>query len=116
MPRVSHEKQTTFVADLRARWRDVTSRTWACARIAFFSIWNVALGPLFVLGPFVAQRSLGGASSWGAIVTCSGVGSLVGAAAALRLKPRRPLATGLMLFGLVALEPALLARPFPTAV
>jgi hypothetical protein len=32
------------------------------------------------------------------------------------LKPRRPLATGFVLFGLVALEPAFLARPFPTAV
>ena len=69
-----------------------------------------------MLGPFVAQRSLGGASSWGAIVTCAGVGSLVGAAAALRFRPRRPLATGFLCFGLVALEPALLARPFPTAV
>jgi hypothetical protein len=50
------------------------------------------------------------------IVACAGVGSLVGAAAALRLKPRRPLATGFVLFGLCALEPALLARPAPTAV
>jgi hypothetical protein len=84
--------------------------------ILYFSIWNLALGPLFVLGPFVATRSLGGAASWGVIVTCSGVGALVGAAAALRLKPQRPLATGFILFGLCALEPALLARPFPTAI
>lgn len=109
-------ERTSLVAALRAGWGEVTSRTWVWTGIAFFSIWNVALGPLFVLGPFVAQRSLGGASSWGAIVTCAGVGSLVGAAAAIRLRPRRPLATGFALFGLVAFEPALLARPFPTAV
>jgi len=108
--------RTSFLAELRAGWQEVTTRTWVSTGIGFFSVWNLALGALFVLGPFVAQRSLGGASSWGAIVTCAGVGSLVGAAAALRLKPRRPLATGFALFGLVALEPALLARPFPTAV
>ena len=84
--------------------------------IAYFASGTWRSRRMFVLGPFVARESLGGASSWGAIVTCAGVGSLVGAAAALRLKPRRPLATGFLLFGLVALEPALLARPFPTAV
>ena len=91
-------------------------RAWVWTGIAYFAVWNLAVAPMFVLGPFVAGESLGGASSWGAIVTCAGVGSLVGAAAALRLKPRRPLATGFLLFGLVAVEPALLARPFPTAV
>jgi hypothetical protein len=34
----------------------------------------------------------------------------------LRIRPRRPLSTGFLLFGVCALEPALLARPFPTAV
>ncbi len=84
--------------------------------IVYFAIWNLALAPMFVLGPFVAEESLGGASSWGLIVTCAGVGSLVGAAAALRFTPRRPLATGFLLFGLCALEPALLAGPASTAV
>ncbi len=116
LPRVARMDPKPFVAELRAGWREVTGRTWVWTGIAYFAVWNLALAPMFVLGPFVAGESLGGASSWGAIVTCAGVGSLVGAAAALRLKPRRPLATGFLLFGLVALEPALLARPFPTAV
>ena len=116
LPPARHGDRKPFVAELRAGWREVTSRTWVWASIAYFSIWNLALAPMFVLGPFVAEESLGGASSWGAVVTSAGVGSLVGAAAALRLRPRRPLATGFALFGLAALEPALLARPFPTAV
>jgi MFS family permease len=72
----------SFVAELRSGWREVAGRTWVWTGIAYFSISNLAFAPLFVLGPFVAQRSLGGASSWGAIVTCAGVGSLVGAGAA----------------------------------
>jgi MFS family permease len=116
VPRGPRTESASFVAELRSGWREVKSRAWVWTSIAYFAIWNVALGPLFVLGPFVATRALGGASSWGVIVSCAGVGSLVGAAAALRLKPRRPLATGFLCFGLVALEPALLARPFPTAV
>jgi len=116
LPRAPRAPRASFAAELRAGRREVTGRTWVWTSIAFFSIWNVALGPLFVLGPFVARESMGGAASWGVVVACAGVGSLVGAAAALRLRPRRPLATGLLLFGVCALEPALLARPFPTAV
>jgi MFS family permease len=116
LPRVARMDPKPFVAELRAGWREVTGRTWVWTGIAYFAVWNLALAPMFVLGPFVARESLGGASSWGAIVTCAGIGSLVGAAAALRFTPRRPLATGFLLFGACALEPALLARPVPTAV
>jgi len=116
LPRAAHPVRTSFASELRAGWREVRGRTWVWASIAFFSVWNLSMGALYVLGPFVAKESLGGAASWGVIVSCAGVGSLVGAAAALRFRPRRPLATGLLLFGVAALEPAVLARPFPTAV
>jgi MFS family permease len=116
VPPNAHAERTSFLSELRTGWTEVRGRAWVWTSIVYFSIWNVALGPLFVLGPFVAKASLGGAASWGVVVTCAGVGSVVGAAVALRLKPRRPLATGFVLFGLCALEPALLARPFPTAV
>src|SRR5205823_7154219 len=105
LPHAARAERTRFAAELRAGWREVTGRTWVWTSVAYFSVWNLAIGPLFVLGPFVCQRSLGGASSWGAIVTSAGVGSLVGAAAALRFTPRRPLATGFVPFGLCALEP-----------
>ncbi len=116
LPRLPRPTATRFIAELRDGWRELTARTWVWASIVYFSIWNVAIAPLFVLGPFVAERSLGGASSWGLIGTCGGIGSVLGGAVALRLKPRRPLATGYLAIGTCALEPALLARPFPTAV
>jgi MFS family permease len=116
LPRAVHAVRTSFATELRAGWREVRERPWLRTGIAFFSIWNLAIAPLYALGPFVAEQSLGGASSWGVIVACAGVGSLVGAAVALTLRPRRPLATGFLLFGVCAIEPVLLARPFPTAV
>ena len=69
-----------------------------------------------MLGPFVAEESLGGATAWGLIGTAGGIGAVLGDAAALRLRPRRPLLVGGLAASLWALEPAVLARPFPTAV
>jgi MFS family permease len=101
-------------AELRGGWREVRTRTWVWVTIARFSVSNLAIAPLFVLGPFVAKQSLGGATAWGLIATCAGIGSVLGDAAALRLKPRRPLFAGGLAVSLWALEPVLLARPFPT--
>jgi MFS family permease len=109
-------RRLRVLADLRGGWRELTARTWVWVTIARFSVSNLAIAPLFVLGPFVAQESLGGAAAWGVIGTCGGVGAVLGDAAALRLKPRRPLVAGGLAVSLWALEPALLARPFPTAV
>jgi MFS family permease len=108
--------QLDLVADLRAGWRELTSRSWVWASIVYFSVSNLAVAPLFVLGPFVAERELGGAAAWGVIVACGGIGSLVGDGALLWLRRRWSLASGFLLLATWALEPALLARPFPTAV
>ena len=116
LPRVVARPYGGVLADLREGWHEVTARTWVWTTIARFSVSNLAIAPLFVLGPFVAERSLGGAASWGLIGTCGGIGAVLGDAAALRLKPRRPLVVGGLAVSLWALEPALLAQPFPTAV
>ncbi len=115
LPRIVARACGGVLADLREGWREVTARTWVWTTIARFSISNLAIAPLFVLGPFVAERSLGGAAAWGLIGTCGGIGAVLGDAAALRLRPRRPLVAGGLAVSLWALEPALLARPFPTA-
>jgi MFS family permease len=116
LPRVVAGPREGVLADLRDGWRELTARTWVWVTIARFSVSNLAIAPLFVLGPFVAQESLGGAAAWGVIGTCGGIGAVLGDAAALRLKPRRPLVAGGLAASLWALEPALLAGPFPTAV
>jgi len=101
-------------AEIRRGWLEVRRRPWVWVTIARFSITNLAIAPLFVLGPFVAQDSLGGAKAWGLIATCSGIGAILGDAAALRFRPRRPLLAGGLAVSLWALEPAFLARPLPT--
>ncbi len=104
------------LAELRAGWLEVRSRTWVWVTVLRFSISNLAITPLFVLGPLVAKESLGGAAAWGVIGTAGGIGAVLGDAVALRLRLRRPLFVGGLAVSLWALEPALLARPFPTAL
>ncbi|PWU23607.1 MAG: MFS transporter [Candidatus Rokuibacteriota bacterium] len=102
------------IADLRGGWHEVRSRTWVWLTVARFSLSNLAITPIFVLGPFVAQESLGGAKAWGLIGTAGGIGAVLGDAAALRLRPLRPLFAGTLAVSLWALEPALLALPAST--
>jgi MFS family permease len=115
-PSVTEAPRATVLVELRDGWREVRSRTWVWATVVRFSISNLAIAPLFVLGPFVAEESLGGATAWGLIGTAGGIGAVLGDATALRFRPRRPLLVGGLAASLLTLEPALLARPFPTAV
>jgi MFS family permease len=107
------EARQGFLAELRSGWQEVVSRRWLLAAIITFGFSNVASGPVFVLGPVVAQQHLRGAADWGLIVTSMGVGGLLGGLVALRWRPRRPLATGFGL-GLAFSFPLLaLAAPLP---
>jgi MFS family permease len=100
-----------FLAELGAGWREVTSRSWLISAIAAFGVSNVCLGPFFVLGPVVAQKSLGGAPDWGLIVTAQAAGGLLGGVVALRWRPARPIATGFLLGPLFFVPLFLLAPP-----
>jgi predicted MFS family arabinose efflux permease len=114
LPSAGSRLQASVLADLRAGWHEVRSQTWVWASIVRFGLSNVAITPIFVLGPFVAQRSLGGAAAWGVIGAGAGAGALLGDAVALRLRPRRPLFAGTSAVLLLCVEPVLLAGPAPT--
>jgi hypothetical protein len=107
--------RASVLAELRRGWLEVRSRTWVWTTVLLFSLSNLAIAPLFVLGPLVAKESLGGASAWGAIGSAGGVGAVLGDAAALRLRPRRPLVAAGLAISLWAVEPLLLALPAATA-
>jgi MFS family permease len=113
-PRAQELAHAGVLTELRGGWSEVRSRTWVWLSIVRFGISSLALAPIFVLGPFVAHESLGGATAWGLIGTAGGIGAVLGDTAALRLQPRRPLFVGFLAVSLWALEPALLARPAPT--
>src|SRR5437773_1404543 len=68
---------SSVLSDLRGGWREVKRRTWVWATVVRFGISNLAIAPLFVLGPFVAQDSLGGAKAWGLIGTGAGFGAVL---------------------------------------
>jgi hypothetical protein len=87
------EHPEPFIALLREGWREFWSRTWLWVIVIEAAFTNALVASLFVLGPVVAKQSLGGASSWGAIMAASGAGSVVGGIAMLRYHPRRPLLT-----------------------
>ena len=83
---------SSIVRELREGWSAFVEMQWVwvtCLWIAFYFV--VTYAPFFVLGPYIAQHSMGGAGSWAAVVTGEGVGSLLGGVAGLRLRARRPL-------------------------
>jgi predicted MFS family arabinose efflux permease len=103
----------TFLADLAAGWRAVTSRSWLWPCLIVFSLSNVANAAFFVLGPVVFQQELGGASEWGLALSLAGLGGLVGGAVALRLRPQRPLLVAFGIWIALALPLLALVPPLP---
>jgi MFS family permease len=82
--RATVKEPGAFARELRDGWRELTSRTWLWTSIVYFGLLNALSASFDVLGPVIARRSLGGVAAWAAILTGLGVGSIVGAAVALR--------------------------------
>lgn len=96
----------SFLSELGEGWREFVSRPWLWVIVAWASVFLLlVVGPLMVLGPFVADRELGGARDWGLIAAATGIGVILGSASAGRLRPSRPL----FIASLLAVGPALFA-------
>ena len=96
------ERASSVLAELRGGWQAFRSRSWLLVSVCYFTlIFAFGFSTLSVLGPEVAERSLGGPGAWAAISTATGVGALLGVLPALRWKPTYPLRTALTigLFG-----------------
>jgi predicted MFS family arabinose efflux permease len=108
---------TTVFHDLRVGWHDFWSRPWLWAIVIQFGIVNALYtGTLFVLGPAVAKRHLGGPAAWAGVLVAIEVGVVASGLVLLRWKPRRILRTATYgAFGL-ALPLVALARPEPLVV
>jgi MFS family permease len=102
-----------FFAELASGWREVTARPWILAAICTFAVSNMAAAPFIVLGPVVAQDSLGGPAAWGLILTGGGIGGVIGGVLALRLHPRRPLMVGFLIMAATSLPLLALVGPLP---
>jgi MFS family permease len=85
-------RATRFITDFVEGWREFTAHTWLWAIVIAFGVVNASwLAGMFVLGPLVAERDLGGPAAWGFVLAGLSAGFVAGGVAALYLKPRRPL-------------------------
>jgi hypothetical protein len=76
---------------MRAGWREVRARPWLSYGLVAMAAYHVCVLPaVFVLGPVLAEDELSGATSWATIVTCFGLGTVIGNLLALRMRLRRP--------------------------
>ena len=115
--RAEGAERTSFLGELRHGWREFSARSWLVAVVCGAAITNAIYAPAIqVLGPTVAEESLGGSGSWALIATAMGVGALLGGIIALSIRPRRPLLVGEGLVILIAVPLVLLALPAPTAL
>ena len=103
-----------FVQELREGWQAFTEHTWVWLLTTWISLYFlVTYAPFFVLGPYIAKNSLGGARAWAIIVTGEAIGALAGGLAGLRWRPRRAMTSIGALFIVTALQCALLALHAP---
>src|SRR5438105_327560 len=99
-----------FLRELKEGWQAFTEHTWVWLLTTWISFYFlITYAPFFVLGPYIAKNSLGGASAWAQVVTGEAVGALIGGIAGLRLRPRRTMVAIGLLFTVTALQNVLLA-------
>ena len=95
LPRGARAKTKDTLGDLLAGWREFSSRAWLWGVVIGFALLNATHeGATNVLGPAVARDDLGGADSWGLILSAKAAGLVAGGLLLLRFRPRRPLLVG----------------------
>jgi len=115
-PSTAAERES-FRQELAEGWREVRSRRWV-----WMTILNVSLAmmlyvaPLDVVGPIVANDSLGGATAWGLISASFALGMAAGGLMLMRVTLERPMLVAALLFLFTSLSPVLMAIPAPVAV
>lgn len=103
----------TFFADLGAGWRELTARRWYWVSLMAHACWNFGIAFVFVLGPVIAARHLGGAKSWGLIGVALSAGSLVGSTVLLGRRIARPLLVGNLAVTVAGFQMLTLIGPSP---
>jgi MFS family permease len=92
--RAARGPRSSMIHELRAGWREISSRDWLVGGLFGASVYHIANGVILVLVQVVAIERLGGASAAGFIASAEGLGGVLGAAIALRYKPRHLLRAG----------------------
>ena len=94
----SSDTSSGMVDDLVHGWRQFASLKWVVAVVAGYSVMAMLFEALLsVLGPVRAKESLGGPGPWSWILAAWSLGLILGVLLILRLHPKRPLVTGLLM-------------------
>jgi MFS family permease len=106
-------RRESFWRTMTGGWVYVRRTRWLVVLIASATIYQFSLlSSVQVLGPLVADRSLGGSSAWAAVLTALGAGGVLGSWLGLRFQSQRPLLRGYQLM-LFAAGPTLLLLAIP---
>src|ERR1700759_3170747 len=74
------QEQASMLADLRAGWQEVRSRSWVWATIGAFTVVVLsAYSMWYALAPLLSRRLYGSSGIFGVIESVVGVGAVVGA-------------------------------------
>lgn len=101
---------TSFVRELRDGWQEVRSRTWLWVMLLRAClVLCIVIAPFQVLGPLGLREQGYTAAAWGWVTAAFSFGMILGAAVALRYRPRRPMLTVCLTGATAAASPLTLA-------
>lgn len=101
--RVERSPRRGMLHELAEGWSEVRGRDWLLSGMLAATVYHIANGIVLVLSMVVAVRDLGGADAVGLISAAEGIGGIIGAAVAMRLRPRRLLRAGWLALLLMSL-------------
>ncbi len=102
-----------FALELRDGWREVRSRTWLWVMLLRVClVLCIVIAPFQVLGPLGLTEQGYTPLAWGWIMAAFSLGMILGAAVALRYRPKRPMITVTFAGGTALLAPLALALGF----
>ncbi len=105
-----------FLDQLRAGFAEIRRRPWVQGFLVVLCVYSVVVLPaIFVLGPVLAERELGGVRAWAVITAAFGLGSITGDLLILRFKPRRPLLWSGIGFTVASAQALIIGSGLPVA-
>jgi MFS family permease len=114
LPAGGPEQEEGFLEQLRGGWREVRSRSWVWTVLIALAAYHVIVLPsVFVLGPILSERELGGASDWATIVAGFGVGSVIGQVLIYKLPFRRPMRAAVIGLVVASTQAAIIGSGLP---
>jgi hypothetical protein len=89
------DASASMFSDLRAGWGFFIGTSWLWIVVLAFGALNALLGVWLVVGPAVAQDTIG-RQGWGLVLSAEAIGLLLTALVLLRVRLSRPLLTGMV--------------------